>query len=157
MVASVIITLLIALGVFAIIRKAKNKKTMPMDSSIKAKPHKVLKYTLTAIAVFVCAIGFIALMAHSEDMAKTKEPNKIEAYTMAEQFVQKRLKAPSTAKFPYSSEATIDYDSGTKEWTVNSYVDAQNSFGAMMRTNYTVKVKYLGDDKWSLLDINMEQ
>jgi hypothetical protein len=155
MVASIVLTLLIALGAFVIIRRAKSKKTIPVDSPIKAKSHKALKYILTTIAILTFGIGFIALMAHSEDVAKTREPNKIDAYFMAEQFITKQLKAPSTAKFPYSSDAEISYDETTKDWTIKSYVDAQNSFGAMIRNNYTVKIKYLGDEKWNLIDIEM--
>jgi len=155
----IVITLLIALGAFVIIRKAKSKKAIPVDSSIKDKPHKALKYILATIISLACGIGVIALMATQETNNKNKPDteglNKISAYTMAEQFVQKQLKAPTTAKFPYSNDAEINYDETTKVWTIKSYVDAQNSFGAMIRTTYTAKVKYLGDDKWGLVNIEM--
>ena len=62
---------------------------------------------------------------------------------MSQKAVLSRLKAPSTAKFPGSTEYFIkfvryskDYDSMT--YKVNSYVDAQNSFGAVIRSNYEV-------------------
>jgi hypothetical protein len=46
---------------------------------------------------------------------------------------------------------------------VRSYVDAQNSFGAMIRTNYFCKVQFTGtpqDDEWNsrywnLLQLNI--
>jgi hypothetical protein len=38
-------------------------------------------------------------------------------------------------------------------WQVTGYVDAQNSYGAMLRTKWYVKVKKIGDD-WKLVSID---
>lgn len=85
---------------------------------------------------------------------KTKE--EINAFVMAQSFVKKCLKAPSTADFPYYNKGDVQ-DGGTKIWIVNSYVDSQNSFGAMMRTYYRAKVMDLGNDKWKLLDLKFNE
>jgi len=69
-------------------------------------------------------------------------------------YVRAVLKAPSTAVFP---DGMFDGD----QWrygkhgnvvTVQSYVDAQNSFGAMLRNNFTVQMTY---DTQALLYINL--
>jgi hypothetical protein len=75
----------------------------------------------------------------------------------AEALVKERLKAPSTAKFPSSSEVSFSLDdSGNCIYEVRSYVDAQNSFGAQIRTDYYVRLKWeSAADKWYLLDIRM--
>lgn len=57
------------------------------------------------------------------------------------------LKAPKTADFP---GAIIDSDSwninkNKKTYTVTSYVDAENSFGAQIRSEYTLTFKWNGD------------
>ncbi len=39
---------------------------------------------------------------------------------------------------------------------VNSYVDAQNGFGAQIRTYYRAKVKYAEDGTWQLLDLAVQ-
>ncbi len=83
--------------------------------------------------------------------------NAIAAFVMAQKFVEERLKAPSTAKFPYSSSegVRIEYQ-GDCKYKVRAYVDAQNSFGAMIRTRYYAEVQNTkGTDKWRLLDISM--
>lgn len=49
------------------------------------------------------------------------------------------LKAPSTAEFQSSVEDYVHYD-GKFIWTVQTRVDAQNSFGARLRSLFTCKV-----------------
>jgi hypothetical protein len=39
---------------------------------------------------------------------------------------------------------------------VSSYVDSQNSFGALIRTQYVAKMKYLSGQKWRLVDLASE-
>jgi hypothetical protein len=77
------------------------------------------------------------------------------ACTMATQFVKDRLKAPSTARFQACSDAQIEYD-GDHTFSVVSYVDSENSFGAMLRTTYLVRVRSLPDSQWKLLYINTQ-
>lgn len=67
-------------------------------------------------------------------------------------YVTVGLKAPSTAKFQPYYEARITNVDDT--YTVTSYVDAQNSFGAQLRTYFTCKVKY-GSGRFLLLDLKM--
>lgn len=52
--------------------------------------------------------------------------------------VQDHLKSPSTAEFPYNSNHVYHVDSN--RYVVNSYVDSQNSFGAMIRTRFVCTV-----------------
>lgn len=73
-------------------------------------------------------------------------------YQFAKKFVINRLKAPSTAKFPNITEARCVILSDNKTWKIFSYVDSQNSFGAMVRTKWYVKIIDTGES-WKLLDI----
>jgi len=78
----------------------------------------------------------------------------IDAYVMANAFVKERLKSPASADFPYYHERGISIKFlGDNTYSVSGYVDSQNSFGALIRTDYYCKVKYNGNDNWSLLDI----
>jgi len=81
----------------------------------------------------------------------TRTPYPSDARVYAKEFILDRLRAPSTAKFPWGSEFTVT-NSG-KIWVVKSYVDAQNGFGAMIRTHFTVKMEHLGGSGWRLLDL----
>lgn len=54
---------------------------------------------------------------------------------IAQEFVKMELKNPSSAKFPWgSSDYTITKLNGN--WVVKGYVDAQNSFGATVRSKF---------------------
>ncbi|TSK09113.1 MAG: zinc ribbon domain-containing protein [Geobacter sp.] len=93
-----------------------------------------------------------------EIAAKQEENDSIDARTYAKMYVEKTLKAPSTAKWPN----VLDFGVAPKKdkkgkrikdiWEVSGYVDAQNSFAAMIRTNWYVQLQKVGSS-WVLLDI----
>lgn len=94
--------------------------------------------------IIMFAIGIPALLdsrgqsapTHTAEQASTPTHSDAEVYATAEAILQKFLKAPSTANFASMSEAKFQtYSDG---YRVDSYVDAQNSFGAMIRSNWTV-------------------
>jgi hypothetical protein len=80
---------------------------------------------------------------------------KIEALSMCELFVKGRLKAPSTAKFGHVWDTTTT-GSGDGPYQVSGYVDAQNSFGAMLRNYYVCTAQGSSpSDTWTLIDLKM--
>jgi len=110
--------------------------------------------------VLVCFICICAFTMY-EPPAGPKD-YKTMSLIMCELYVENMLKSPSTADFPSSSSSNIR-DLGNNIFEVNSYVDAQNSFGAVIRTNWYCKIQYIGtvedeegDPKfWNLLDIKL--
>ena len=60
-----------------------------------------------------------------------------DAWICAQDIVEQNLKAPASAKFCKSYEATVTY-TGASDYKVEGYVDAENGFGANIRTNFTV-------------------
>jgi len=71
------------------------------------------------------------------------------AWVICQQFVEDRLTAPATADYPagYSQYTT---SLGAGRFRVDAYVDAENSFGALVRTDFTCTVNYQGNDSWRL-------
>lgn len=63
--------------------------------------------------------------------------------TNSESVIQQVLKSPSSAKFPNITEWKIVKDNGIV--TVQSYVDSQNSFGAMLRSDFQIKYSKEGE------------
>lgn len=61
---------------------------------------------------------------------------KVKAWTCAQTIVKDNLKSPSSAEFCSINDATIE-NSGDK-YTISGYVDADNSFGASIRSEFTV-------------------
>lgn len=60
-----------------------------------------------------------------------------DAFYCATLIVEDYLKAPSTAKFCKLSDATVTH-LGNGEYMVTGWVDAENSYGAMIRSNFVV-------------------
>lgn len=83
--------------------------------------------------------------------------DKIEAWTMAEQFVTDMVKSPSTADFgsvfgEYQDPRECVEALGDGEYRVTGWVDAQNGFGATVRTDFVLTLRNLPDsDKWQLV------
>lgn len=94
----------------------------------------------------------------TEDQRAQKEcEDGVSAYWISKDFVLDRLKAPKTAEFPGSRDAGVKTNYlGECTHEVWAYVDAQNAYGALVRTQYYAKVKnQKGSENWSLIDIQM--
>lgn len=107
-------------------------------------------------AVFVCVVFFIIFLVFKCSCSKTDEEKAIQneqnlkstAYFNGQECVKELLKSPSTAEFPYGSEqfvTQIDEDT----FIINSYVDSQNSFGAMLRTQYVCQVTLIDNENYT--------
>lgn len=74
------------------------------------------------------------------------DEKRVEFMVKAEEYVKQGLKAPSTAEF----ESTVfgDWSVSRKDdvVTVVSFVDSQNSFGAMIRDKFIVQMSYSNGD-----------
>ncbi len=82
----------------------------------------------------------------------------IGAHMMAEKFVKAQLKAPGTAKWPWSVHSdgvSVDHLEGGL-YRVQSWVDSQNSFGAMLRTHYVAEVRTSDGKSWKLVSLVTE-
>lgn len=75
--------------------------------------------------------------------------DSVTAYAMAQYFIKQGLKSPYSAVFAPLSETQTHYHGGCRH-TIASYVDAQNGFGAMLRTRYEATVRYKGNGTWVL-------
>ena len=58
-------------------------------------------------------------------------------YSIAQIIIEDCLKSPKSADFPMSSE--ISYQKKDNLVAIKGYVDAENSFGAEIRSNYVVQ------------------
>lgn len=76
-----------------------------------------------------------------EQAERERRDLPMNACIAAERAIRDRLKAPSTAKFPgcWDYETRISRDEQTV-WVIG-HVDAQNSFGAMIRSKFVVQMR----------------
>ena len=97
-------------------------------------------FSLITIAIFI----FLAFGSGDSDNSTTTEHSKFLAYNYAEDFIEQRLKSPSTAEFPGVSEKDGHITNlGGGEYQINSWVDSQNGFGAMIRSNWSCKIIFI--------------
>ncbi|MDW5288752.1 hypothetical protein [Formosa sp. PL04] len=80
--------------------------------------------------------------------------SKEDAVYASQKFVESRLKSPKSADFQPMFQAKVESENDI--YTINSYVDSQNGFGAIIRSNYIVKLKRKPNGDVSLLDIIIE-
>lgn len=110
---------------------------------------------LAWIVGVLAVIGVVALAALNPTAEATRSPRSgrqnLAAALHCEGQVRARLKAPRTAVFPPASEAVVARRGNADEYRVKSYVDSENSFGALIRTRYTCDVDYVGVDRWDLI------
>jgi hypothetical protein len=87
----------------------------------------------------------------------TKDPNELSFSDMSkfkfltQEYVNKFLKAPSTAAYPDITQWLMSKFKDVV--TVQSWVDAQNSFGAMIRSQFTAQYSY-SSEKLTYLEID---
>jgi len=110
-----------------------------------------------AVVFLIIVVGIIYYCNQDTGTKKralnwTETENKMDAYFAVEMTVKKRLKSPSSADFCGYHSAKISYD-GNRTYTVAGYVDAQNSFGAAMRTSFVGQVKQVSEYNWKLISL----
>jgi len=103
--------------------------------------------------ILIIVVVLLAMLcsgpAKNGNSLKSKEDVELEmfaAYSAAESYVKQFLKSPSTTTFPNASKKIQHVtDLGGKKFRINSWVDSQNSFGAIIRTKFSITVTLLGD------------
>ena len=112
--------------------------------------NKTVGGVLTAILVLTILFTWGYMLFSGSDSPSANKPHElsaIELHVQAQEFVKRALKAPSTAEFPW--EPVSAGTDGTGLYQVESYVDSQNSFGAMVRSEWMVNMRLSGD-RWTL-------
>ena len=95
------------------------------------------------------AFALVALVAVGCSALGSKESpdgDEVGAYVVCQQWVEEQLRSPSTADFPTTN--TADITQAGKVWTVRSYVDAQNGFGATVRTPFVCTATHVDGDTY---------
>ncbi len=80
------------------------------------------------------------------------------AFVMCQNPVETQLRAPSTAEFPYITAPGVSaVHLGDGVYRVHGFVDAQNGFGAMLRTSWTCEIAENADQTWSLRNLEIDK
>ena len=136
-------TIIILIVIIAIVLLMMYQQAIPYiekNFGIKLTGSAYYRTVVISATVISLFIGMNAGDSESKDTYNSPGYEVSSAYTTARAFVKKNLKCPSTAEF--ASILDIEYtmnDDGSV--SIISYVDSQNGFGAMVRTNFSCKIK----------------
>lgn len=100
-------------------------------------PSLAAKVTIGSLA----GLGLLAVVGYLSGPAS---PSPLTAFVDCKNFVERRLRAPATAAFA-DFEGQRVQDLGGDRFRVTSWVDAENAFGAKLRTIYGCTVRYEGE------------
>lgn len=117
-----------------------------------------MKGCLISLALIIGGLILIgSILGQTADRATAqRSPDNFDACFYSQKLIAKQLKAPTTAKFPTCREPDAIVAKTNGKWTVRSYVDAQNSFGAMMRADTIAILSYnAASDVWTLDDFSL--
>ena len=114
------------------------------------------KGCLILIGLGVCAFIFVAILTSGGSSSNPSSPahDKAMAWVMAQSFIEQRLKAPSTAKWPWGYDDKV-LDLGGGRYKVKGYVDSENGFRAMIRTRFTLDMQYTPQG-WNIRLIDLD-
>lgn len=106
---------------------------------------------------FVSFLVFAAVVGKCSDrptrQSSTKRgPTDSMAIVLCKNKVRDRLKSPASADFPIMD---VKATRAGSTFTVSSYVDAKNAFGAEIRTHYTCVIDHVSGDNWRLVNLTM--
>jgi len=134
-------------------------KKFSSDAKICPNCGKEQKSNIGCLGVLGILIIIGSIQQVLEDpKPEIKDPcaKEIEASIYAEDFVKRNLKAPKTAEFAPRRETFIE-SKKCGVYTILSYVDSQNSFGAMLRTEFKIVIKYdFKKNVWKTIEFEME-
>lgn len=79
------------------------------------------------------------------------------AYGAAKSIVGKNLASPGSAKFASLGDRAVKVKkTGVCEYRIESFVDSQNGFGALIRTSFAITVEGVPEDRaWQGSDLKM--
>jgi hypothetical protein len=127
----------------------------PVSAATPDKPKASGCAVAIVLLVFLVLVAWLFNAITGGRTSSSPSARRVDAFVMCNQFVKDRLRSPASADFASVTSAVINQVSGD-EWTVQSHVDSQNGFGAMLRTKFTCTLKPAGGDRWQLVDLKID-
>lgn len=130
-----------------------------MKSEVGCQIAVICGALLALLGIGACQAGCFGARKHgsqprSSSSKATLRGDKLEALTFCQFAVKRNLKAPSSADFPWADLDTVTAE-GSGRYSVSSYVDSQNSFGAKIRASYRCVLKF-HDGEWALESLKID-
>ena len=115
------------------LEKKQTTNSITTETITKVQDNKKTINFVSGVVAVVLVFGIIIGISQGCEF----ENDESDAWVCAQNVVESRLKSPSTADFCSYPEATVT-DLGNNRYRITGYVDAQNSFGVVVRSYFTV-------------------
>lgn len=122
-----------------------------------------MKKILTILLCGVLVLGLVGCGSKEKTEEEKKKERTSTVITVTQQIVESKLKAPATADFPWGFDEykieEVESDraaEGFTRYNVVGYVDSENSFGANIRSKYTVIFDLNDDDKFYEVNVDIK-
>lgn len=128
-------------------------KDLPKPKILTPETQNKPDRTQLIIAILVLAIIFICGGIFISSYEKQEITHESDAWFMCQKFISDRLKSPSTAKFQPVTNANVQILENNS-FIVEVYVDSQNGFGAMIRSDFVCHLTYEPEnERWHLTEL----
>ena len=163
----------IGFGSGALLTRKSREETKATIAKIKAKAEQDLKDSKSQVQALQTELNTVKNYANRQIQVLKEEQNRVQnheasterydttshkdavdddksimAQIIAHDFIKSQLKSPSTADFPWFAHRISRSEDERQVYKVVSHVDSQNSFGAEIRTQFWVELRYLGGDDY---------
>ena len=107
----------------------------------RKKKGMIIKIIFFSIAGLIILINLLGEFDSCSSNSSSSSHGNINAtcYYYSQRLVKEKLKSPKSAEFPSYSSDFVTRDGDTV--TVSAYVDADNSLGVKIRTNYVATIQ----------------
>ncbi|CNI09636.1 putative cell division protein [Yersinia frederiksenii] len=111
------------------------------NNEIKGNVEKNIIEFIFYFVIFILIALFFKSCSSGEKQTNDYCSDSISAYVHSKDLIAKSLKSPSTAKFSSYSDTSV-ISNGECNFAIDGYVDAQNSFGAVIRTRFNATIRF---------------
>jgi hypothetical protein len=93
----------------------------------------------------------------SQQASQAPKDESTMADIQSQVFVKQYLKSPGSAKFPFADAQVSRSKTNDNLYYVVSYVDSQNGFGALLRSNWASQILYIGGEDGDINSWELQQ
>lgn len=100
------------------------------------------------VVAVVAVLWSVLSDGDDDDEPAVAGPDRYAAYDVCRQQVDLQLKAPATAEYPGVSLSSVAQSGNT--FTITSHVDSENSYGALIRTEWTCTATWVSGSTYNV-------
>lgn len=131
-------------------------KTSHQDerSKFPVKMRHILQFLLVVCGLVALAVFFCGNNEHIYYKSSIFPSDEMTALVISREFVNDKMAAPATTVFYMGESASRQLQ--PDKYLITSYCDSQNKYGALIRYDYTCVMVYLGNGRWTCLNLRIE-